>query len=83
MENEILRLEMMKDKGELLIVSVIHKRVQDKGFQLNKFSSIDEKGLAKLKERKYLQIRESAETGIGSYGLGSENMLHLGYQSDN
>ncbi len=69
LENEILRLEIMKDKWELLIVSVIHKRLQDKWFQLNKFSSIDEKWLAKLKERKYLQIRESTETWIWSYWL--------------
>jgi len=69
LEDEILRLELMKDKWELLIVSVIPKKIKEKWTQLNKFASIDEKWISRLREWNYIKIRESTESWIWSYWL--------------
>jgi len=74
LEDEILKLEIMKDKWELLVVSAISWDVYKSWVQYTKFSYMDKlepklKTELLKKGNKYLDLRESTEKWIWNYWL--------------
>lgn len=84
LEDEILKLEVMKDRWDLIIVSVVSKNTKDKWFQLSKFSSIDE-NWSKKWEVNYLNLRKNTEQWMWVYWLDPKyaSFLISKWQLDN
>jgi len=74
LEDEILKLEIMKDRWELLVVSAVSWDVYKSWVQYTKFSYMDKlepklKTELLKKGNKYLDLRESTEKWIWNYWL--------------